>query len=44
MQTNRSSNRSLAYTPHTGQFIIDELPTLLCVRQHGCTAAWRDSR
>ena len=35
MQTNRSSNRSLAYTPHTGQFIIDELPTLLL-----CTAAW----
>lgn len=35
MQTNRSSNRSLVYTPHTGQFIIDELPTLLL-----CTAAW----
>ena len=35
MQTNRSSNCPLAYTPHTGQFIIDELPTLLL-----CTAAW----
>lgn len=35
MQTNRSSNRSLTYTPHTGQFIIDELPTLLL-----CTATW----
>lgn len=39
MQKNRPSNRSLTYTPHNGQFIIDELPTLLL-----CTAAWRDSR
>lgn len=35
MQKNRPSNRSLTYTPHNGQFIIDELPTLLL-----CTAAW----